>query len=228
MGNKIFVSYKYKDNDVKNIKDDTWATCTVRDYVDKMEMLFSSTDHIYKGESDGEDLSQLSEDTIWKKLKDRIRDSSLTIVMISPNMKVNKKNDNEQWIPREISYSLKEVSRIDKNGQPVASRTNAMIAVILPDANGSYTYYMSQKKCCNLGCRSLLTYTLFEILKNNMFNLKEAETKKCDDNLEIWYGECSYIESVKWDNFIDDIQLYIDKAYGIQKNIENYNIYKEV
>ena len=228
MGNKIFVSYKYADDNVKNIKDDFGKICTVRDYVDEMEGILEDTDHIYKGESDGEDLSQLSEETIWNKLKDRIRDSSITIVMISPNMKESWKEDNKQWIPREISYSLKEVSRINKNGQAVTSKTNAMIAVVLPDKNGLYSYYMEDNECCSSKCRSLSTYKLFNILRNNMFNLKDADIKECDNNSNIWYGESSYIESVKWDDFKEDMQKYINKAYDRQDNIENYDIYKEV
>lgn len=94
MGRKIFISYKYADNDVENITDDPgkWWTCTVRDYVDVIEeTLKSKTDHIYKGESDGEDLSQLKDSTIWEKLKNRIRDSTLTIIMLSKGMRENLK-----------------------------------------------------------------------------------------------------------------------------------------
>lgn len=226
MGKKIFVSYKYADTNVKNITGKYWPPCKVRDYVDKIEEILE--EHIYKGESDDEDLSYLSEETIWSKLKDRIRDSTLTIVLISPNMKEKMKSDKNQWIPREISYSLKEISRIDSKGNSVTSKTNAMLAVVIPDSNGSYSYYMSNKSCCNSGCQSLLTYTLFDILKNNMFNLENANKKECDDGSIIWYGDSSYIKSVKWDDFINDIQLYIDKAYEIQSNIENYKICKEV
>ncbi|MCH4183781.1 MAG: TIR domain-containing protein, partial [Prevotella sp.] len=100
MGHKIFVSYKYADNDVNHITGNDWETNTVRNYVDKLEeYLQDSSEHIYKGESDGEDLSKLSEDAIWDKLKDRIYDSSLTIVMISKNMKETWKSDKDQWIP---------------------------------------------------------------------------------------------------------------------------------
>ena len=106
MGKKIFISYKYADNQVENlVKGDN---STVRDYVDKFEEKVDSSDDIFKGESDDEDLSDLSDDTIWEKLKDRIYDSSVTNVLISPGMKETGKKDRDQWIPWEVSYSLKE------------------------------------------------------------------------------------------------------------------------
>ena len=153
MGHKIFVSYKFKDSDVYKITNDVWKTDTVRDYVNKLEEYISdSSDHIYKGEDDGDDLSLLSDDTIWEKLKDRIYDSTLTIVMISKNMK-NSTPDKEQWIPWEVSYSLKETSRKNKNGDSVTSKSNALLAIVVPDSSGSYSYYTNNKSCCNTNCR---------------------------------------------------------------------------
>ena len=55
MGRKIFVSYKYADYDVKNLN--YWTNSKVRDYVTEFEKILDSTDHIYKGESDDEDLN---------------------------------------------------------------------------------------------------------------------------------------------------------------------------
>ena len=107
MGKKIFVSYKFADSRVKNLS--FYENSTVRDYVTKFEEIVDPSDDIYKGESDGEDLSKLSEETIWKKLKDRIYDCSITIVFISPGMKESGKKERDQWIPLEISYSLKEI-----------------------------------------------------------------------------------------------------------------------
>ncbi len=140
MGNKIFVSYKFADTSVQGLGFQSCFSNThtkVRDYVTHFQSVVEKTGkHINKGESDGEDLSNLKEATIWNKLRDRIYDSSVTVVFISPNMKMIFKPDAEQWIAREIQYSLWETTRDDRT-----SHSNAMVAVVLPDTYGSYRYY---------------------------------------------------------------------------------------
>lgn len=61
-----------------------------------------------------------------------------------------------------------------------------------------------------------------------MFNLKDASKKDCDNGSTIWYGDSSYVSSVTWDDFIEDMDKYIDKSYEIQDNIDNYEICKEI
>lgn len=228
MGHKIFVSYKYADNDVKNLN--YFEDSTVRDYVTELERKLGNTNHIYKGESDGEDLSNLSDDAIWKSLKDRIYDSSLTIVFISPNMKEGGKLERNQWIPWEISYSLKENTRKNEAGQSITSKTNAMLAVVLPDQNDSYAYYLNQHSCCFSTCVTHHTDRLFKILRENKFNQKEKILHECrkDSDKKIYSGECSYIKAVKWDNFINNIDFYIDEAYERQANLDDYDIHKDL
>lgn len=227
LGKKIFVSYKYVDDQVENLV--SGENSTVRDYVDKFEEKLDSSDNIYKGESEGDDLSSLSDDTIWEKLKDRIYDSSVTIVFISPGMREVWKNDRDQWIPWEVSYSLKETSRKNKNGDPVTSHSNAMVAVVLPDESGSYSYYLEAKSCCSDGCTMHHTNSLFEIIKKNKFNrTKNASKRTCDNNDTIWSGTCSYIEAVKWSNFITNYQKYVNSAIDRQEHIDEYDICKEV
>lgn len=229
MGHKIFISYKYADSNVRNISGSYWPGDTVRTYVNEMEKYLADTsDHIYKGEKDGEDLSHLSDDTIWEKLKDRIYDSSLTIVMISPGMRNSYALDRDQWIPWEISYSLKEISRKTLKGAQVYSHSNAILAIVLPDKQGSYSYFTYSKNCCTAGCIYLNTGSLFNILRANMFNEKTPNKEMCRDLTTIYHGDSSYISSVKWDDFIVDPERYIQKAYEIRDNIEKYSICKEV
>ena len=227
MGKKIFVSYKYADDQVEHLGNDD-STATVRDYVTALEDSIDSSDHIYKGEHDDEDLSQLEDDTIWEKLKDKIYDSTVTVVFISPGMRDTSKKDRDQWIPWEISYSLKETSRKNKNGDPITSKSNAMLAVVLPDTEGKYSYYLNENNCCTVRCITHYTGKLFSILKNNKFNYTKKKKYACDKDKEIWQGTCSYIEAVKWCDFKKNINFYIDKAIDRQANIDDYDIPKDV
>ena len=150
MGRKIFVSYKYEDNNVRPLPDvlqPTWPC----DYVDFIQRYVLLDDDIYKGEKSDEDLSLWNDVHIWDHLKDKIYDSTVTIVLISPNMKEPGKWQRSQWIPWEISYSIRETTRHDRT-----SHRNAILAVILPDKNGSYSYYNEEN--------------LFPILKDNIRN----------------------------------------------------------
>lgn len=150
MGRKVFVSYKFKDDNVKklpNVVGPTWPC----DYVDYIKDKVLSNDDIYKGENSDEDISMWSEDDIWEHLKDKIYDSTVTVVLISPNMKEPGKWQRSQWIPWEISYSIRETTRKNR-----ISHRNAILAVILPDRNGLYDYYDED--------------TLFPILKSNIDN----------------------------------------------------------
>lgn len=150
MGRKIFVSYKYKDYDVKEltgIKPPTWPC----DYVDYIKDNILADDDIYKGENSDEDISSWEDDQIWEHLKDKIFDSTVTLVLISPNMKETGKRQRSQWIPWEISYSLRETTRNDRT-----SHNNAILAIILPNKKGRYDYYDKNN--------------LFPILKANIDN----------------------------------------------------------
>lgn len=152
MGRKIFVSYKYWDHDVYPVTSFGYHKPKVRDYVSWLEDKFRNrTEHYYKGESDNEDLSNRTDAYIWDKLKDKIFDSSLTIVLISPNMKEPYKWESSQWIPWEISYSLRLTPR-----SSYTSQRNAILAVVLPDHNNSYDYYRNLR--------------LFTILQTNISN----------------------------------------------------------
>ncbi|GAA5102702.1 hypothetical protein GCM10023210_43910 [Chryseobacterium ginsengisoli] len=228
MGRKVFVSYKYADAQVKdlNIYDGTFwgrqkVQTTVRHYVNELSVILGNEDHIYKGENDGESLAGFSDDHIASKLRDKIYDSSITIVLISKGMKEIWTAEKDQWIPWEISYSLKEYTRNNRT-----SLSNGIIALVLPDEFGSYSYYVTYDSVCN--CRSLNTSFLFQILKDNMFNEKSPTIANCENGSKVYYGDSSYIQTVTWENFKIDPNKYLDKATEIRNKNYEYNITKTV
>lgn len=162
MGRKIFISYKYKDTDVRQMYH-IWCSqnrkTRVRDYVDILQQVMGEQ-NINKGEKDGEDMSVLEDATIRSVLGDKIYDSSITLVLISPNMKDSNLPETDQWIPWEISYSLREQSREGRT-----SKTNAVMAIVLPNANNSYDYYIKEHTCPYCNTRTLSTGRLFTIVR---------------------------------------------------------------
>ncbi len=218
MGKKIFISYKYADSNVRALTG--IHPTTVRNYVDILQDKIDKTNHINKGENDDEDMSSLADSTIGSKLGDKIFDSTVTIVFISKEMKNNNIPEKEQWIPWEISYSLREQSR-----QGQKSKTNAVLGVVLPDKTGTYDWYYRDNHACN----SITHFTdqLFTILRENMFNIKKPQTRTCNGRT-ILEGESSYIKTVKWDNFIEDINKYIEKAIDIWRIRDQYSIRKNI
>lgn len=227
MGKKIFVSYKYGDSNVFPL--DNKKDTTARHYVDKLQDLFGDKAHINKGEKDDESLEEFKDETIRGKLSDKIFDSTVTVVLISPNMVNISESELEQWIPWEISYSLKNKKRTDQNGNDKCSSMNAIIAVVLPDKNNSYLYYIQEKSCPHCNCRTLKTNTLFKILSKNMFNIKEPRYSDCEHHKnKVYTGQASYISSIKWCDFITKPDVYIKNSLEINKKQEEYNIFKKL
>lgn len=213
MGNKIFISYKYADDTVQSLRPTNEQNLfrfiepqptTARDYVDIIQRkLDRDGNHINKGEKDNESLADFTDETIRSKLADKIFDSSVTIVLISPNMKDYWESEKDQWIPWEIAYSLKNKRRSDNR-----SKRNAILLVILPDVYGEYEYAKEDD-------------FFFEIIQNNLHNLHtEYNSYKLKDN------KCSksYMLRCNWDRFISNVDAWINAAIEIKENGDKYNI----
>ena len=230
MGRKVFVSYKYKDEKVAKLQDAfyeevnntmqwNYRNTRVRDYVDKLQDKIGR-DNINLGEKDGESLDDFSDSQIETLLKQRIRQCSITIVVISKGMKKNGETERDQWIPWEISYSLRVV--------PTGGNTkqmNAILGIVLPDETGNYNWYYTS----NPNCNSITHHTskLFKILKDNMFNITKAEFRECNGTKIHTKDEPSFVKTVKWDDFMNGnyYNSYIDKAIEIKDDAESYDVH---
>ena len=199
MGNKVFISYKYADTNVQKLPSvSLWERTTPRHYVDIIQQkLLPKYGHINKGEADGESLATFKEATIFSKLADKIFDSSITIVLISSNMKTFFPLEKDQWIPWEISYSLRT-----KNRKGTYSNPNAILTVVLPDHYGNYSYADKY----NFG---------FEIIMLNKNNVKPLQN----------YGLSSdYIVSCTWGQLLSQFDTWIDRALTNRRNVDRYNL----
>jgi hypothetical protein len=229
MPRKIFVTYKYGDTSVRPLQNAFGATypTSVRNYVDLLQAHLDANDHINKGEQDGQNLSQFKDETIASSLRDKIFDSSVTVVLLSKNMKNPNQREEDQWIPWEISYSLR-----DKTREGRTSGCNAHLAIVIPDENNSYEYFVQHNPCPHYNSTNWKHEILFNILGKNMFNRKQPQLIRCTD------GGCnrfmhtdtahSYIHPAKWDDFIANINGHIDFATQINENINDYNIVKSL
>lgn len=141
MARKTFISYKYSE---------------AQDLRDRIIGALGDDATYYKGETaDSPDLTDTTVDNIKENLKKMMHDTSVTIVVISPNIKDSK------WIDWEIEYSLKEITRENKT-----SRTNGVVGVI-KEYNGGYEWLISKSKKddgCTVRTIDILGFTVLSMI----------------------------------------------------------------
>lgn len=194
MARKTFISYKYSD--VVERKNNNLR--------DRIISKLGDDSKFYRGE-DGysKDLSSFSAYYIKEKLKKMIRDTSVTIVILSPNMKFS------QWMNWELSYSLSEITREGR-----ISHSNGVIAVVQKQEYGfgdGYEWFRNWNGDWNLN----LTFEVIRMNRNN---------KKLYAPLDF---SLNYIDITTEDKFLKDPNKYIEEAYKKSLNKEYYNIRKQ-
>ena len=192
MAHKTFISYKYSE--ARRLRDDI------------IDALVEDATY-YKGEtSDSPDLTDTSTENIKKNLRDMMYDTSVTIVIISPNMKKSK------WIDWEIEYCLKDNTRKGRT-----SHTNGIVGVIMK-YNGGYDWFKTTKTNTD-GCIST-TYEkskVYDIINNNRFN-QNPKKYSCDVCQTVNSLTGSYIAYVDEETFLENHNKYIDNAYDKSEN----------
>lgn len=200
MAHKTFISYKYSE--AQELRDSI------------IEALGDDATY-YKGEtSDSPDLTDYTTETIREHLKDMIFDTTVTIVILSPNMIKSK------WIDWEIEYSLREYSRKGKT-----SKSNGVVAVI-QKYNGGYSWLKSA--VTNDDGHTSIRYDnskMYNIINNNRFN-QDPIVYFCSKCKTVDSLTGSYISIVCEEDFLSDPTKYIDNAYEKCKNVNNYKIIK--
>jgi hypothetical protein len=202
MAHKTFISYKYSE--AQDLRDDI------------INALGDDATY-YQGEtSDSPDLTDTSTDNIKRVLRDMMYDTSVTIVIISPNMIHSK------WIDWEIEYSLKEINRANRH-----SKTNGIVGVVMKHLGG-YSWLRPEHKNSD-GCSSISTNDsyLYDIIKKNRFN-QNPKVYACDVCKTVDSLTGSYISLVNEDDFLNNPQKYIDNAFDKSENdASGYDIAKQ-
>lgn len=199
MAHKTFISYKYDE---------------AQDLRNSIITALGDDATYYKGEtSESPDLTDTSTETIKKHLTDMMYDTSVTIVIISPNMKKSK------WIDWEIEYCLKRITRKDRTSQ-----RNGVVGVIQKDKDkGDYSWFENHITNSD-GCR-VLTYNeekVFDIIKNNRFNQK-PKVYACPICHCVNALNGSYIAYVREEDFLNSPTFYINNAFEKSEN-DDYEI----
>ena len=202
MARKTFISYKYSE--AQDLRDEI------------LESLGEDASY-YQGEtSESPDLTDSSTESIKENLKDMMFATSVSIVIISPNM---IKSD---WIDWEIEYTLKEIKRGETK-----SRTNGLVGVVMK-VDGSYDWLISHNKKDD-GCNSRYTdkTKLYNIINSNRFNNITEDKYSCSTCKSYDWLTGSYMSIIKEDDFLNDSTKFIENAYDKSQILNDFDLSKE-
>lgn len=206
MTTKVFISFRFSDG--KEIKDDL------------VDLFDGSTEVINMSEDI--DRSEMSEETIKNYLYDKLKDTSVTIVLITSNAVIYNKDwfgNYDDWLYDELRYSLE-----DRNN----NSTNGVVAIYTEDAE-SKILENSTHSCshCNevKSCKYLKNFD--NLSRKNMLNIKPNYKKNTCENL---YDEeyDSYITLVSLNDFKNNYIRYIENAKDKRERLNEFNIYKQM
>lgn len=189
MARKTFISYKYSDV-VENKGNQNLR--------DRIICSLGADARFYQGENGyTKDISDRSAEYIKSTLKDMIYNTSVTIVIVSPNMK------QSDWIEWELSYSLRNVPRGN-----YTSRPNGIVAVV-QRGNNYYFPYLWAKDYNGNWNTSMMSPTIAKNQGNKKYNAP-------------WQLSSNYITIVTEDEFLRNPNKFIEEAHLKCENNDFY------
>lgn len=201
MSRRVFISFRYNDD---------------HKYKEYLSRLFSASDTVIN-HSESQDRSNMSEDTIKRYLYDKLRNTSVTIVLLTPQAINHQKKSTiygyvyDDWMYDEIKYSLD-----DRDG----NRCNGLIAVYTPEAKNLVIESTPNSE-------STTIRSFDNLVRKNMFNIRQ--NYKHNPKAGIYDSKLDhYCSLVSWDTFINNFDYYIELAAKKRENKEQYDITKRM
>lgn len=206
MVTKVFISFRFSDG--KEIKDEL------------VDLFDESTEVINRSED--VDRSQMSDEYIQDYLYEKLKETSVTIVLLTPKAVDYNKNfwgEYDDWLYDELRYSLEDRTN---------NRTNGVVAVYTDDArdmilesSSHYCSFCQQTK----SCRTLKSFD--NLARKNMLNIKPSYKKNpCNDLYDDSHD--SYISLVSLEDFKRDYTKHISNAKEKRDRLDEFEIKKRM
>jgi len=203
MAHKTFISYKYSE-----------STGLRNRIIAKL-----GNDATYYMGEDGysDDLSSYKAETIKRRLSDMIYDTTVMVVIISPNMK------QSEWMEWEIKYALRDQSRNGRTSHP-----DGVVCIIQKQLTQNFTNSNPYVWAETNDGKHWSSSKFFQFLLDNMGNKKSWTESPIISSNKALYDRLSsdYIDIVTEDDFLRNPIAYIDLTFEKSENTGTYNIVK--
>ena len=201
MSRRVFISFRYDDG---------------YKYKEELSNIFSKTDTIINC-SENQDRSYMSEETIKRYLYGRLKNTSVTIVLLTPEAVNHEKTfkgfgyEYDDWMYDEIKYSLDDREN---------NRCNGLIAVYTPEAKKMVIESTSNNE-------GTVVREFDNLIRKNMFNIKKRYKHNPKENS---YNRDfdHYCSLISWETFINNYEHFIEVAAEKREKTEQYDIVKRL
>ena len=206
MGRNVFVSFRFSDgNEYKKI------------ICEALEKNKNTVDF-----SEDKDRSGMQDSTIQEYLYRKLKEVSVVIILVTPNSLIYKTNwlgQYDDWCYDEVRYALE--NRFDNT-------TKGLVAVYVPEVeNQLITKSIHKCSVCGKESTVSLIKDYENLFRKNMMNIKpEYKTNKCDDIYDSLLD--SYCSLVSLDDFLSNIDNYIENAVEKKENKHMFNLHKRL
>lgn len=207
LARRVFVSYRFSDG---------------ASYKNELCRLFDREDDVIDCSEDT-NRSDLSEESIKNYLYKKLKHSSVTIVLLTPNAVEYGRSiwtaRIDDWLYDEIRYSLDD--RED-------NRMNGIVAVYTTEAQKKIiTKTLHRCNVCNKESELPAILDFENLARKNMLNVKKQYKQNCCEGV---YDdlEDSYVSLVSYEAFTSDIDKYIENAASKRERYEEFILTKRL